>query len=125
MLDKLPPRERQIVELLYARGKATPAEVREGLPNPPSESAVRAMLTRLDTKGFVRRTRSEEGIVYSPRVPEAKVKQSVLRKVAETYFNGSFATAASALLGMSERVEDEVLDELERQIRQAREGETK
>ena len=61
MLEKLPPRERQIVDLLYAQGSRTVAEVCDALPDPLSASAVRAMLTRLEAKGYVRRSPSERG----------------------------------------------------------------
>ena len=122
MLDALPPRERQIVDLLYARGEATVAEICDGLPVILSGSAVRAMLTRLEGKGFVRRQHSERGFLYAPEVAEAAAKQSVLSHVVETFFNGSPASAASALLGMSGRLRDDELDELERLIASARKG---
>jgi len=122
MLDSLPPRERQIVDILYLKGEATVAEVGEALPDPLSASAVRAMLTRLTGKGFVARRESDRGIVYAPAVPEAKAKQSALRQVVRVFFAGSAAGAASALLGMSDKMNDEELDELERLIAQARKG---
>lgn len=120
MLDTLPPRERQIVDLLYARGKATVAEICEGLPVTLSGSAIRAMLARLEGKRFVRREHSERGFLYAPAVPEATVKQSVLSHVVETFFNGSPASAASALLGMSGRLDNDELDEIERLVANAR-----
>lgn len=120
MLDTLPPRERQIVDLLYARGTATVAEICEALPVALSGSAVRAMLTRLEGKRFVRREQSGRSFLYAPAVPEATARQSVLSHVVETFFNGSPASAASALLGMSGRLESDELDELERLIANAR-----
>lgn len=120
MLDRLPPRERQIVTLLYERGPATVGEVCEALPDPLSGSAVRAMLSRLDAKGFVSRTPSERGFLYAPAVPEARARGSALRQIVDTFFNGSAAGAASALLGMSDRLAGDELDELERLIAQAR-----
>jgi predicted transcriptional regulator len=69
MLDALPPRERQIVDLLYARGEATVAEVCDGLPVVLSGSAVRAMLARLEGKGFVRRQQSCAASSTPPRCP--------------------------------------------------------
>lgn len=125
MLDSLPPRERQIVDLLYVRGEATVAEMCEALPDTLSASAVRAMLTRLTGKGFVRRRDSDRGNVYAPAVSEAKAKQSALGQVVRTFFGGSTAGAASALLGMSDTLEDAELDELERLIAAAREGKRK
>ncbi|HWH18244.1 MAG TPA: BlaI/MecI/CopY family transcriptional regulator [Allosphingosinicella sp.] len=120
MLDALPPRERQIVDLLYVRGEATVAELCAALPVALSSSAVRAMLTRLEGKGFVRRRQSENGFIYAPAVPESTAKQSALKQVVRVFFNGSPVGAASALLGMSERLDEEELDELERLIAGAR-----
>lgn len=120
MLDRLPPRERQIVNLLYGRGPSTVAEVCDGLPDPLSGSAVRAMLTRLEAKGVVAREASERGFLYAPAVPEARARRSALAQVVNTFFNGSAAGAASALLGMSERLDEDELEELERLIVKAR-----
>jgi len=125
MLDKLPPRERQIVDLLYARGDATVAEVCEALPVALSSSAVRAMLTRLEGKGMVQRRPSEKGYVYAPAVPRTAAKQSALKQVVRVFFDGSPVGAASALLGMSGKLADEELDELERLIADARKGQGK
>ncbi len=125
MLDSLPPRERQIVDILYLKGEGTVGEVVEALPDPLSASAVRAMLTRLKGKGFVRRRDTERGFVYAPAVSEAKAKQSALGQVVRVFFGGSAAGAASALLGMSDKLDDAELDELERLIAQARKGQRK
>jgi predicted transcriptional regulator len=120
MLDALPPRERQIVDLLYENGELNVAELCAQLPVALSSSAVRAMLSRLEAKGFVRRRHSEKAFVYAPAVPEAAAKQSALKQVVRVFFNGSPAGAASALLGMAGRMEDEHLEELERLIAEAR-----
>ena len=122
MLDKLPPRERQIVDLLYVRGEGTVAAVCEALPVPLTSSAVRAMLSRLEAKGYVRRRESENGFVYAPAVPRSAAKQSALKEVVRVFFDGSPAGAATALLGMSGKLEDRELDELERLIAEARKG---
>jgi len=125
MLDSLPPRERQIVDILYLKGEATVAEVCDELPDALSASAVRAMLTRLTGKGFVRRRDTDRGFVYAPAVSEAKAKQSALGQVVRVFFGGSAAGAASALLGMSEKMDEAELDELERLIAEARKGQGK
>ena len=122
MLDKLPPRERQIVDLLYADGDATVAELCEKLPVPLSASAVRAMLSRLEAKGFVRRRASDRGYLFAPSVPETAAKQSALKQLVRVFFNDSPASAASALLGMSEKLDEEELDELEQLLAEARKG---
>jgi predicted transcriptional regulator len=120
MLEQLPPRERQIVDTLYACGRATVAEVCAALPVELSASAVRAMLTRLTSKGFVTRHRSDRGFVYAPAVPEATAKRSALRQIVKTFFKGSHASAATALLGLSDKLSEEEIDELERLIAAAR-----
>jgi predicted transcriptional regulator len=120
VLSKLPPRERQIVDLLYERGPLHVADVCEALPDQLSGSAVRAMLKRLEDKGYVSRTDSERGFVYSPSVSDTVAKKSALSDIVKTFFNGSPASAASALLGMSDRLETEELDALEKMIARAR-----
>ena len=122
MLSKLPPRERQIVDILYERGPVAVSEICEALPDQLSGSAVRAMLKRLEDKGFVQRTDSERGFLYSPAVSETAAKKSALSEIVRVFFNGSPASAASALLGMSDRLEGEQLDELEAMIARAREA---
>jgi len=120
MLEKIPPRERQLVELLYIRGEATVADLCADLPVRLSGSAVRAMLSRLVDKGAVKRRDSERGHLYAPAVPQAKAKQSALKQLVDVFFNGSPAGAASALLGMSEKLDDREIAELERKIADAR-----
>ncbi|HEX6071574.1 MAG TPA: BlaI/MecI/CopY family transcriptional regulator [Sphingomicrobium sp.] len=120
MLSKLPPRERQIVDILYERGPVAVAEICDALPDQLSGSAVRAMLKRLEDKGYVRRTESERGYLYSPAVSETAAKKSALSEIVRVFFNGSPASAASALLGMSDKLEPDELDEIEAMIARAR-----
>ena len=120
MLSKLPPRERQIVDLLYQRGDLPVAEICDALPDNPSGSAVRTMLKRLEDKGFVRRTESEKGYLYSPAVADSVARRTALSEVVRVFFNNSPAGAATALLGMSERLDSSELDELEAMISRAR-----
>jgi predicted transcriptional regulator len=120
MLDKLPPRERQIVDLLYRHGRMSVAEICSALPDQLSGSAVRAMLKRLEDKGFVLREESEQGYLFSPTLAEDKVGGNALIHIVRTFFNGSPASAASALLGMSEQIKSEELDQLEALIARAR-----
>lgn len=120
MLSKLPPRERQIVDILYERGALPVSDICEALPDPLSGSAVRAMLKRLEDKGFVRRSESERGFLYSPVVSDSVAKKSALSEVVRVFFSGSPASAASALLGMSDRLKDNELDQLEQMIARAR-----
>ena len=120
MLNKLAPRERQIVDLLYERGELAVSEICESLPVNLSGSAVRAMLKRLEDKGYVGRSDSERGFLYSPTLPDAVVRKTALSDVVRVFFNGSAAGAASALLGMSDRLDSDELDELEAMIARAR-----
>ena len=120
MLSKLPPRERQVVDVLYERGAMAVSEICDALPDQLSGSAVRAMLKRLEDKGFVTRSESERGYLYSPVVSDTVAKKSALSEIVRVFFNGSAASAASALLGMSDRLEGEQLDELEEMIARAR-----
>ncbi len=122
MLSKLPPRERQIVDILYERGPVPVSEICDALPDQLSGSAVRAMLKRLEDKGFVRRADSDRGYLYSPAVSETAAKKSALSEIVRVFFNGSPASAASALLGMSDRLDTDELEELEKMIARAREA---
>ncbi len=120
MLSKLPPRERQIVDLLYERGAMAVAEICDSLPDRLSGSAVRAMLQRLERKGFVQREDSGRGFLYSPVVADAVARKSALSEVVRVFFNGSAAGAATALLGMSDRLDQDELKRLEQMIAHAR-----
>jgi len=120
MLKKLPPREREVVDLLYERGDLTVAEISEALSGQPSGSAVRTMLSRLEHKGFVRRTDSSNGYLYRPAVPDSQAGKTALKELVRVFFHGSPAGAATALLGMSERLDESELDELEALIAKAR-----
>ena len=122
MLSKLPPRERQIVDILYERGPVLVAEICDTLPDQLSGSAVRAMLKRLEDKGYVQRSESERGYLYSPVLSDSVAKKSALSEIVKTFFNGSPASAASALLGMSDRLEKDELDALEAMIARARQA---
>jgi len=120
MLSKLPPRERQIVDILYQNGPLAVADICDALPVQLSGSAVRAMLKRLEDKGYVQRAESDRGFLYSPVVSDTVAKKSALSEIVRVFFNGSPASAASALLGMSERLKENELDQLEEMIARAR-----
>jgi predicted transcriptional regulator len=114
-------RERQIVDILYTQGRATAAEVQAALPDPPSYSAVRAMLRILEDKGHVRHEQEGPRYVYLPTVARDNAKRSALRHMLQTFFDGSTEQAISALLDdSSARLSDRELDRLARMIDQAR-----
>jgi BlaI family transcriptional regulator, penicillinase repressor len=94
-------RERQIVDAVYRLRKASVAEVRAALPDPPSYSAVRAMLNLLEKKGHVRHERDGIRYLYLPVVTPKKARRSALRHLVSTFFHGSPVAAATALLEMS------------------------
>jgi predicted transcriptional regulator len=92
-------RERQIMDILYRRGRATANQVMDDLSGEPSYSTVRTQLRVLEAKGHIRH--EEEGLryVYSPAVPRHTVRKSALKHLVETFFDGSTEKVVSALLG--------------------------
>jgi predicted transcriptional regulator len=116
-------RERQIIDILYSNGRATAAEVQAALPDPPSYSAVRAMLRILEEKGHVRHEQDGPRYVYLPTVARDNAKKSALRHMLQTFFDGSASQAISALLDdKNARFSDAELDRLAKVIEQARKG---
>ena len=114
-------RERQIMDILYSQGRATAAEVQLSLPDPPSYSAVRAMLRILEEKGHVRHEQDGPRYVYRPTVARDNAKRSALHHLLQTFFDGSREQAISALLDdSSSKLSDAELDRLARLIDQAR-----
>ena len=105
-------RERQIMDILYREGKGTVAEVRARLPDPPTYSAVRAMLRILEEKGHVRHEHDAARFVFIPTLKRATAKRSALRHVINTFFEGSAAQVMAALVEMSSGGLDE--DEITR-----------
>jgi predicted transcriptional regulator len=91
-------RERQIMDVLYARGRATVGEVLADLSDPPSYSAVRALLRVLGEKGHVRHEAEGRAYVYRPAVPRDQARRSAVRHLVRTFFDGSVAQAVAALL---------------------------
>src|SRR5208283_1691285 len=91
-------RERQIMDVLHAKGQATAAEVLAALPAPPGYSAVRALLRILEGKGHLRHRREGARYVYVPRTSPKVARRSALKRVVSTFFQGSVAQAMAALL---------------------------
>src|SRR5712672_315092 len=114
-------RERQIMDVLYRRGRATAADVMADLPGEPNYSAVRAQLRVLEDKGHVRH--DEEGLryVYAPAVPRHAARKSALKHLVETFFDGSAEQVVAAVLGgEASRLSDEDLDRIGELIEKAR-----
>ena len=114
-------RERQIIDILYARGSATAAEVQAALPEPPSYSAVRAMLRILEDKGHARHEQDGPRYIYKPTLARNNASKSAMRHMLHTFFDGSAEQAISALLDdHSVHLSDAELDRLARLIAHAR-----
>jgi predicted transcriptional regulator len=98
--QNLTRRERQIMDVVYARGRATVAEVLEGMSDAPSYSSVRTLLRLLEEKGQVRHEQDGPRYVYVPTVAREKARRSALRNVLTTFFDGSTEEAVAALLDL-------------------------
>ena len=115
-------RERQIMEILYRSGPATAMEVLAALPDPPSYSAVRALLKILENKGHAGHVMEGTKYVYKPTLPPERARRTALENVLDTFFDGSAEKAVAALLDMSKTgLSDEELGRLSLLIEKARE----
>jgi BlaI family penicillinase repressor len=109
-------REREILDAIFAIGEeASAEEIRERLSDPPSYSAVRAMLAKLEAKGAVKHKEKGLRYVYSPTVPRRTARKSALRKLVDVFFEGSRTQAVTALL-QDEKFTEEELDSLAAEI---------
>ena len=121
MNDPLSRRERQVMNILYARGQATAAEIHEALPDPPTFSATRAIIRTLEEKGHIGHEEKGLRYIYAPVVPPEKAKRSALAHVVSTFFGGSPSHLMATLLENStEGVSDAELERLEEMIRRAK-----
>jgi len=112
-------RERQIMDVIHARGEATAADVNGALPNAPSYSAVRALLRILEEKGFLKHREDGPRYVYLPTESPDLARRSALKRVVETFFEGSLANAVAALVD-DEKLPPDELKRIETVIRKAR-----
>lgn len=123
-LLQLSRRQRQIMDILYRHGESSAEQIREKLPDPPSNSAVRAMLATLKEKQYVKSREQNFKYVYSPAIEMDAAQQTALDRLIHTFFGGSSVAAVSALLGMqSEQLSGKDLDELSELIDRARKEE--
>jgi BlaI family penicillinase repressor len=114
-------RERQIMDILYKRGRATAGEVMEDLPGNPHYSTVRTQLRILENKGHV--SHEEQGLryVYMPAVPRRAARKSALRHLVDTFFDGSVEQVVAAVLGgEGSKVSEEELDRIAELVEKAR-----
>ena len=118
--EKLSRREREIMDVLYALGESASAEdIRERLTDPPSYSAVRAMLVKLEAKGFIKHRAEGLRYVYSPVTSRHTAQKKAVGRLMQVFFGGSASEAAAALL-KQEQWTDEELDTLRDRIDQVR-----
>ena len=123
LTTQLSRRERQIMDVVYRHGKVTAQEVLAELPDPPSYSAVRAMLRLLEEKGHVRHEQDGPRYVYLPTVHRDRARRSAMRHLVRTFFDGSTEDAVAALLQNDGGMSDAELERLSQLIDAAkREG---
>lgn len=110
-------RERQVMEILFRKGRATAEEVLEELPDPPSYSAVRALLATLESKELVTHEKDSRRYVYLPAVPEKKAKRTALRQLLATFFEGSPEKLVASLLDpRDQQLSSEEIDRIRKLI---------
>ena len=119
MIDSLPRREREIFELLCSLGEATAADIRAGMKDAPSYSAVRTLLARLEARGVIKHRVQDQAYVYASARQPAKVRESALKSMVRTFFDGSAASAATALLGLTKNLSADEAEALLKAIREA------
>ena len=124
---QLSRRERQIMDIVYALEQATAAEIHERLPDPPSYSAVRALLAKLETKGHLKHKEKGPRYVYLPTVARKRASESAIQRLVNTFFGGSTTQAVNTMISMSakdlSREELERLSEIIEEAKQQEEGE--
>jgi len=116
MIETLPRREREVFETLCRLEQATTGAVRAALADPLSDSAVRTLLARLEAKGLVVREAGEGGVAYRPAPAPEALATGALRRMVDTFFAGSAASAATALLGLTQALKPEEIAALRRAI---------
>ena len=113
-------REREILDVLFSLGnEASAEEIRERLSDPPTSSAVRAMLARLEAKGALKHKEKGLRYVYQPTTPRSTARKSALRQLVQVFFEGSAGQAMTALLEQEKWTEEE-LDQLAKEIERRR-----
>src|SRR5262245_48946442 len=124
LVSPLSRRERQIMDIIYRLGRATVGEVMERLTGEPAYSTVRAQLRVLEEKGHLRHEEQGLRYVYLPKVPRHMVRQSALRHLVDTFFEGSAGKAVAALLGKEGfKISAEELDRISKLIEEAKKEE--
>ena len=121
-VDGFSRREREIMDALYAKGKATAQQILEALPNPPSYTAIRTLLTILEKKGHVRHDSDGTRYVYEPRVARGEMGQRAIGNLLKTFYDNSVSDAVAAMLSYEDSgISREELDRLAKLIAKAKE----
>lgn len=116
-MEKLSRRERQIMDILYERGRATAAEILGAIPDPPSYSAIRALVKVLEDKGHVKHHEDGPRYVFTPSVPRSKARRNAVKHLLQTFFDDSAGEAVASLLGASAgKLTSQELDKIEEMI---------
>jgi predicted transcriptional regulator len=120
--DSFSRREREIMEALYKLGKATVAQIRAGMADPPTYTAIRTHLTILENKGHVRHKSDGPRYVYEPRVARAEMARRAVRSMLRTFFDNSVEGVVAALLSQDDsKLSKAELDRLSKLIDKAKE----
>ena len=120
MIESLPRREREIFEIICAGGELSASDVRSRMTDAPSHSAVRTMLARLEKRGLIRHRADDQTYIYSA-LRSDQARRSAMQQFVRTFFQGSAASAATALLGLSQELKSEDIEALQRAIDEAKE----
>lgn len=121
LYDRLSRRERQVMDILIELGEATAKQVHARLPDPPSYSAARALLAKLEEKGLVKHGERDLRYVYRPAMSLQKASRSAVKRLVRVFFGGSLARAVHGMVGdAAEELTDEELDAIETAVARAR-----
>ena len=115
-------RERQIMDIVFARGEATVRQIQEQLDDPPTDMAVRRMVQILEEKGFLKRRKEGRKVVYSPLESRKSAGASALQHVVNTFFGGAIDEALATHFARKEKVSPEQLSRLQEMIAKAKQG---
>jgi predicted transcriptional regulator len=119
--DPFTRRERQIMDIIFARGEATAAEVNAALPDQPSYSTVRTLLRILEEKGHLKHREDGQRFIYMPTKTRAAESKSALKRVVQTFFSGSLADAVAALVDTADgKLSPDELKRIEAIIKKAK-----
>lgn len=119
--SQLSRRERQIMDIVYELGEASAKDMQANMPNPPSYSAIRATMNKLETKGFLAHRERGLKYIYYPLIDHQEARESALQRLLKTFFDGSASQAMSTLLDLSkDSVTDAELDELNALLEKAK-----